>query len=93
MSQLNQVGSHKTSVYNSNGFTCVRYHNTEVVKFNHDKIILNTNGWETHTTKTRMNQANNQYGLGYHVFQKDYKWFVEFKGQTIEYKDQIVLER
>jgi len=93
MSQLNQVGKHETSIYTSNGYTCIRYHSTEVVKFNHDKIILNSNGWETHTTKQRMNQASNQYGLGYQVFQKDYIWFVNYEGFTIQFYDGMELTR
>jgi hypothetical protein len=93
MSKLNQVGTHETSIYTSNGYICVKYHNTEVVRFNHERIVLNSNGWSTHTTKVRMNQASNQYGLGYKVYQRDYDWYIDFKGQTIEYKDKIELER
>ena len=93
MSQLNQVGKHETSIYTSDGYTCVRYHRTEVVKFNFDKIILNTNGWETQTTKTRMNQASNQFNLGFHVYQENFEWFVEFQGETFDFWDGMILER
>lgn len=84
MSQQNKVGSHATSIYQSNGFTCVKYHATEVVKFNNEKIILNSGGWETATTKNRMNQASNQFGLNYHVFQRDFQWYVDFSGSNQE---------
>ena len=60
MSQQSRIGRTATSIYTENGFTSVRYHSTEVVKFNHEKIILNTGGWHTFTTKTRMNQASRQ---------------------------------
>jgi hypothetical protein len=61
---------------------CVAYHNTFVVCASDKTIVLNTGGWFTVTTKTRMNQASNQFGLGYRVFQKDFRWYVEFKGKV-----------
>lgn len=52
----------------------VRLHNTHVVKFHKDgRIILNTGGWRTVTTKDRIN--------GYapvSVFQRKYEWYVAF---------------
>ena len=39
--------------------------------------MLDTCGWKSATTKTRMNQAANQFGLPYRVYQKDYVWYVE----------------
>ena len=44
MPRHNQIGSHKTSVFTEDGITRIVYHNTAVVKFNNDKIILNSNG-------------------------------------------------
>lgn len=86
MATMQQVGNHKTTIHvDSEGFTNIIYHNTPVVKFNHEKIILNTGGWSTNTTKARMNQASNQFALGYLVYQKNYRWYVEFKNDTIKF--------
>lgn len=94
MAQLQQIGSHKTTVHTDNGLTQVVYHTTPVVQFNDNEIILNTGGWFTNTTKTRMNQTSNQFDLGYRVYQKNYEWFVEYKNKTIPFEnDQVVLER
>lgn len=93
MSQQSRIGRTATSIYTENGFTSVRYHSTEVVKFNHEKIILNTGGWHTFTTKTRMNQASRQFDLGYSVSQKNYEWFVSFKGKSLPFVDEIELVR
>ena len=60
--------------------TIIRYHNTDVVEFTASEIVLRTGGWKTVTTKLRMNQASNQFGLDYSVFQKNHEWFVSFKG-------------
>lgn len=94
MSRYNEVGSHKTAVYqNDNGMTAVRYHATEVVQFDADKIILKSGGWETVTTKLRMNQASHQFGLGYGVYQRNFSWFVDYNNETLPFEDGMVLER
>jgi len=81
MAQQTQIGSHKTSVFTEEGYTRVVYHSTCIVKFNHEEVILNSGGYSTATTKTRMNQASSQFELGYHIFQKDFDWFVRFYNQ------------
>jgi len=72
----------------------VSYHNTDVVKWNDSTIILHTGGWRTNTTKVRMNQASNQFNLGYQVYQKDYNWFVTYRGTTYEFTgNSLTLQR
>ena len=77
MANMHEIGSHKTNIRSEEGQTIVRYHNTDVVKFNCCVIDLNTGGWDTATTKVRMNQTSNQFNLGFKVFQKDYQWFAK----------------
>lgn len=91
MRRHNQVGKHKTSVMVTNGMGTVVYHRTPVVHWDAQKIVLDTGGWFTNTTKSRMNQASNQFGLGYTVWQKDRAWYVRYKdmvhsfsGDTLE---------
>ena len=93
MTQLNHVTKNNTVVFNDGQHTIVKYHQTNVVKFNHNEIILNSNGWHTYTTKVRMNQTSNQYNLGYQVFQKDYEWFVKYHGYTLEFDDGLYMTR
>lgn len=58
----------------------IRLHETDIVTFRGDKIILNNGGWETTTTKARMNE----YIHPYYVFQKKYEWFVhDIANETI----------
>ena len=84
---------HKTKVFNLDGFTCVQYWQTIVIKFNDKEIILNSNGYDTKTTKTRINQASDEFMLGVNVFQKDFVWYVNFKGKILEFKDNMRLIR
>ena len=77
MTQTYQIGKVGTKIHTHEGVTYVTYHATDVVKFDQDMIILDTGGWFTNTTRTRMNQTSNQFDLGYHVYQKDYTWYVD----------------
>jgi ATP-dependent RNA circularization protein (DNA/RNA ligase family) len=85
MAQQNQIGTHKTKVFTASEVTCVTYHNTRVVAFSENAIMLDTGGYFTPTTKKRMNQASNQFDLGYRVYQKNYEWFAEYNGKTYEF--------
>ena len=100
MGQMQTIGKTATTIYHNGTHTCVKYHQTDVVKFNEHEIILNSNGWTTATTKARMNQTSNQFGLGFQVYQKDFNWFVDWhytdrhnEPQTIEYFDGLTLKR
>ena len=70
------------------------YHKTAVVKVLCDgSICLNSGGWRTNTTKTAMNQASNQDGLGFGVYQKNYEWFVSFGGQELPFSENMILKQ
>ena len=55
-------------------------------------VILDSGGWRTPTTKLRMNQASRQFGLGFHVYQKNFDWFVDLPRQnrTLPFEDGMV---
>lgn len=93
MAQQYRLGSKATKLFTKGRSTCVKYHNTVVVKFTSKTIILNTGGWKTATTKTRMNQASNSFNLGYNVFSKSGKWFVSFKGKFLPFKGKTLTLR
>lgn len=77
MTQTRQVKGVATNVRKDNLGLHVRYHDTDVVMVHGDgRVTLRTGGWFTATTKVRMNQAANQFGLGFQVGQKDGKWSV-----------------
>ena len=87
------IGTHKTNVINDNNVLMVCYHNTPVVKITDDEIILNSGGWLTATTKRRMNQASLQYNLGFAVYQVNFSWYVDYKGDTIPFEDGLRLKK
>ena len=85
MANMQRIGEHKTVVLNKDNSVEVYYHDTMVVYVSGKYLTLNTGGYYTATTKTRMNQTSNQYNLGYRVFQKNFNWFVDFEGEIIPF--------
>jgi hypothetical protein len=93
MAQTYKVSGVATSIRTEEGTTHVRYHATDVVSFNADVIVLRSGGWHTNTTKNRMMQASHQFGLGFSVWQKDFAWYVDYRGHTRDFTDGMVLRR
>lgn len=92
MPQTQKIGRGNTTVFkdNTDGMTKVILYSTPVVAFNGQKIVLDSGGWLTSTTKNRMNQTANQFALGFYVFQKKRQWFVKTpSGQTVEFKNKM----
>lgn len=62
----------------------VYYHRTPVVEWTDGAarkdgkvtVTLRSGGYETVTTKRRMNEVSEHYDLGFHVSQADYVWSV-----------------
>ena len=74
--QRGKVGT-KIKIDNE-GTINVIYHNTNILQYSTDgNVILNTGGWDSSTTKRRMNQASELYDLGFYVYQRNYEWYVK----------------
>ena len=85
MTRNDTVGTHKTTVHNTGTVISVIYHETEVVHANRviGIITLDSGGYRTSTTKARMNQAANQFNLGFLVYQKAGEWYVTLNPGTV----------
>jgi len=92
MGQTHTVGKTATTVVTGDdGVTRCTYHQTVVVAWGNGKIVLDSGGWKTATTKLRRNQCANEYWLPFSVYQKDYEWFVETGGKVLPFKDGMVI--
>ncbi len=90
----NKLSTYKTSVFSARGRTYVQYHATNIVEFDGDTVTLNSGGWQSVTTKRKMNQASHQFGLGYGVYQRNHVWYVDLpNGQTVEFEDGMTFTR
>ena len=74
-----------TSVYPIKGGIAVRLHSTQIVEIYENWVALDTGGWNTPTTRKRMNEVAEEYGLGYRVFQKSSDLFVTHGGKTEQF--------
>ena len=94
MARWNEIGKHGTQVLTEEGKTKVIYHGTPVVTLDGNKVTLRTRGYQTVTTKRRMNQAANQFDLGFSVYQKNWDWYVWLRetNQTLEFKEGMTFE-
>ena len=59
-------------------------HNTQAVK-------LSSCGYETNTTKSRLNAILQEVKYGCSVFQKNFNWFVKYNDQTASFWDGMIL--
>jgi hypothetical protein len=90
----NKLSNYATTVSTSeSGNMIVTYHSTVIVEWSNTQITLRTDGYETVTTKRKMNQASLQFNLGYRVFQDDFTWYVVYKGETKLFKDGMIFTR
>ena len=60
------------------------YHNLKAVK-------LSSCGGTTNTTKSRLNAILSEVKYGCSVFQKQWNWYVSFRGQTQDFIDGMIL--
>jgi len=87
-SAYNRLSTYKTTWFDDNGTGSVVYHKTPIVSWVDGKITLRSGGWESVTTKRKMNQASHQFDLGYSVYQKNKTWFVTMPdGDTVLFTD------
>lgn len=81
----------QVKVGQATGEISVTYHYTEVVNVTDESITLQTGGWFTSTTKRRMNEVAHAFNLGFQVFQKEFSWFVSYRGETVPFNGDVVV--
>lgn len=75
---LGSITKDNTTIRTEDDWTIIRYHNTDIVKFNNAYIVLDTGGWFTVTTKSRMNQIAREFQLDFSVYSEDGGWVCNF---------------
>lgn len=76
MSRMDRLSPYRTAWTTSAYGGSVTYAHTEIVRWEGSQVTLRSGGWETPTTKRKMNQAARQFGLRYSVYQHKGDWFV-----------------
>lgn len=91
MTKVNEVGTVATTVSNNGyGQTVCTYHQTAVVTWDDSTIELDTGGYNTVTTRRRMNQVSNVYNLGYQINNVHKETIVTWRGREYPYLGERV---
>lgn len=94
MPSMHKLSKNNTKLATVNGVHILTLHSTQIVRHNPatGEIVLNSGGWQTTTTKTRMNQYFNTRGLNLGIYQKAREWFVIVAGgQAITFRDGMTV--
>jgi len=90
----NQVDwkSANTKVLNYDGVSEVYLHGNLIAKIGETWMQLFDAGYQTHTTKSRINALLSAHGVGNeYVFQKNFQWFLNYEGGPIPFFDGMKL--
>ena len=72
----------------------VYLHGNHIATYNHvtKELALFDGGWQTVTTKSRLNALCNEFATGFSVFQKNWEWFVsDFQNVKKEFVDNTIV--
>ena len=87
--------SSNTRVEFNNNTNCssVFLHGHNIATFDHNlkAVKISSCGWQTVTTKSRLNAILSEVKYGCSVFQKQWNWYVSFRGQTQDFVDGMIL--
>jgi len=90
----NWAGSNTTVCYNdSSNCSSVYLHGHQIAVLDHhtNALKLDSCGYETVTTKSRLNAILDEVKYGCRVFQKNWNWFVSYNNQTESFFDGMIL--
>ena len=90
----NWAGSNTSVSYNdSTNCSSVFLHGHLIATVDHStqSIKLDSCGYETVTTKSRLNALLEEVKYGAKVFQKNFNWFVSYNNQTASFWDGMIL--
>jgi len=75
-----------TEVISCTNVTDVYLHGHLIARIGETWIELFDGGWQTKTTKSRLNAILSAFGMdGECVFQKNFQWFVNYNGSPIPF--------
>ena len=87
--------SSNTRVEYNNNSDCssIYLHGHQIATFDHNlkAVKLSSCGYETNTTKSRLNAILDEVKYGCKVFQKNWNWFVSYNNQTQDFFDGMIL--
>ena len=92
-SQKNWAGSN-TTVITEDDISTVMLHGNHIATYYHNtkELALFDGGWQSNTTKSRLNALCAEFATGFGVFQKNWEWFIsDFSNNKKEFADGITV--
>ena len=100
--QMNRAVVNKNDWSNSNTFvdynsntncSTVVLHRTAIAVYDHNTqaLKLNSGGYTTNTTKSRLNAILQELIAGARVFQRDFNWFISYNDEVQSFFDGMIL--
>ena len=80
--------------YNSNtNCSTIVLHRTAIAVYDHNlkAVKLNSGGYTTVTTKSRLNAILSELIAGARVFQKQFDWYLSYNNSTHDFNDGMIL--
>ena len=90
----NWAGSNTTVSYNeSTNCSSVYLHGHQIatLDYHSNALKLSSCGYETVTTKSRLNALLSEFKYGCRVFQKQFDWYLQNGNQTVDFWDGMIL--
>lgn len=90
----NWAGSNTQVNYNeSTNCSQIFLHGHHIATYDHNTfaVKISSCGYETTTTKSRLNALLEEVKYGCKVFQKNFNWFVTYQDQTASFFDGMIL--
>ena len=80
-------------VIDDNNAAYVYLHGNHIATIDNDNVTLFDGGWQSNTTKSRLNAILHEFAYGVGVFQKQWEWFVCNQNKTVDFTNgmQIAL--
>ena len=95
--QRNWAGSNTTVFTDDAGlYSTVYLHGNKIASYSHvDRSLeILDGGWQSNTTKSRLNALCDEFAVGHGVFQKNWQWFISdrFSGINIPFISGISIK-
>lgn len=87
-----KVANNTVEIYYEDGSRAIRLHDTDIVTFDGNKIIFDSGGWRTNTTKERMTQFS-----PFFMRQEDGVWYINghyyYDRITLDHQGNLLSEK
>lgn len=81
-----------TQVINNNGVSEVFLHNNLIARVGDTFLQIFDGGWQSTTTKSRLNAILRAHGNGEGIFQKNFQWFMSTAQGVVAFESGMILQ-